>query len=435
MRRQSSRRRYLMMFATTGAALVAGCSSDGGSDGDDGSDDDDDEDDGGALDEESEPGDGESPGGTAETVEGSPMFHYDPANTGATTTESGPTGGANERWAVDARGNTGIRVTTSPAVVDGTAYVTGEDGRIHALSTGDGSNEWTADLGSTANNSPAVVDGVVYVTATSTTGELYAFDADDGSERWTTTYYESAAAQQPHSVAVADGTVYLGYRGSTSSQLVAFDAGDGSELWAEGLGTEVTSAPAVAGGTVYVGGADYRLHARDAATGEERWTFETTAQVATPAVRDGVVYVPENTTTAGEDGGYRATDYGQIYAVEDGEERWQFDAGGAILLAPAVTDDAVYVGSVDGSVSRLARDDGSEVWGFETGDAVMSAPVVAGDTVYVGSDDGAVYALDAGDGTERWTFEVGEPVRSTPTAVDGRLYVGGNDGFVRALEE
>jgi len=362
------------------------------------------------------------------------MFHYDPANTGSTTTESGPTAGATERWSVDARGDTGTSVATSPAVVDGTVYVGAEDGRLRAISATDGSTEWTVDTGPNVANSPAVVDGTVYVG--SNAGTLFALDVADGSERWTFDYHESPTVPTMFSVAVVDDVVYFSHRASGNSGVVALDATDGTEMWGNGLGTDVSSAPAVANGTVYVGGNDYRLHALNASDGEEVWTFETTARVATPAVRGNTVYVPEDTTRAGEDGEYMANEYGRLYAVgtEDGEERWRFEADGAIRNAPAVTDDRVYVAGVDRNVYQLARTDGSEEWAFETGDQILSSPIVTGDTVYVGSDDGNLYALTT-EGSERWTFETDDSVRSAPTAVGGAVYVGSNDGFVYALEE
>jgi outer membrane protein assembly factor BamB len=48
----------------------------------------------------------------------------------------------------------------------------------------------------------------------------------------------------------------------------------------------------VADGTVYVGSADDNLYAVDAATGDQRWAFETGDVVySSPTVADGTVYV------------------------------------------------------------------------------------------------------------------------------------------------
>lgn len=58
---------------------------------------------------------------------------------------------------------------SAPAVLDGTAYITGRDGRLHALSIAGGDQLWEYDAGTLVHTAPAVAGGFVY------------FGADDGN--------------------------------------------------------------------------------------------------------------------------------------------------------------------------------------------------------------------------------------------------------------
>jgi len=61
--------------------------------------------------------------------------------------------------------------------------------------------------------------------------------------------------------------------------------------WAYVTGSYVHSSPAVAGGTVYVGGMDGKVYALDAATGHLRWAYATGNYVDSgPAVAGSTVY-------------------------------------------------------------------------------------------------------------------------------------------------
>ena len=58
---------------------------------------------------------------------------------------------------------------SAPAVSDGTAYIAGRDGGLHALSVADGEQIWEYDAGALVHTAPAVAGGLVY------------FGADDGN--------------------------------------------------------------------------------------------------------------------------------------------------------------------------------------------------------------------------------------------------------------
>jgi eukaryotic-like serine/threonine-protein kinase len=286
---------------------------------------------------------------------------------------------------------------------------------------------WAAEVGGWAD-SPVVVDDTVYFGTTHGDNSVYALDSTDGSQQWrfaTGGYVSSTPA-------VADGTVYVG---SQDDHMYALDAGTGTEQWRFEADGRIFSSPAVADGTVYIGSGwgDFAVYALDAADGTVQWRFETGGEVgSSPAVVDGTVYV-------GSDDGY-------MYALDatDGTEEWTTEIGDfetrGIHSTPAVVDGTVYFGGGwDFSVYALDAATGAVQWRFEADGPVNSSPAVADGTVYIGSrewDDpgGYLYALDAATGDEQWTFETDWEIYSSPAVVDDTVYVGSEDSNVYALD-
>ena len=67
---------------------------------------------------------------------------------------------------------------SSPAVADGTAYVYGADGRLHALDVDTGEKLWEYNSGHSAHASPVVVGDTVYVGTND--GQIHAVDRETG---------------------------------------------------------------------------------------------------------------------------------------------------------------------------------------------------------------------------------------------------------------
>ncbi|MFC7233121.1 PQQ-binding-like beta-propeller repeat protein [Saliphagus sp. GCM10025308] len=150
-------------------------------------------------------------------------------------------------------------------------------------------------------------------------------------------------------IAVVDETVYLR---ADDGSVHAYEAADGSQLWqTDDFGADRT--PAVADGTVYVGGE--ALTAVDAENGEIRWRVELEYSdgIRSPKVADGVVFVVGD---------------GVLYAFDasSGEEQWQFDPDdGELHESPVPVDDgAVFVVDETRLYAREASD-GAERWTFD----------------------------------------------------------------------
>lgn len=267
---------------------------------------------------------------------------------------------------------------------------------------------------------PVALDGVVYVGSTTapsqTGGDFFAIDAATGATRWRIAARTDGDGWGP--AAVAGGLVFACDRHG----LHAFDAATGEARWQ--AQAPKGSAPAVADGVVYVGGAS--LLAFDAATGAQRWNFlpqdtpsGAAGYLSTPAVADGVVYAGTGTH--------------RLYAVDaaTGQERWEVtflpvqESGDiAPLSAPVVADGRVYAvvharpsaGVLKAFLWAIDAATGHKLWATETLGSSLGVgatqPAVAGGAIYVQGPDAAhpnrsiVVALDAATGTERWRVNV-----------------------------
>ncbi|MCJ7509598.1 MAG: PQQ-binding-like beta-propeller repeat protein [Dehalococcoidia bacterium] len=230
------------------------------------------------------------------------------------------------------------------------------------------------------------------------------------SETWTPGAHTSPA--------VADGVVYFA---AHDQNVYALDAATGEERWRFQTGGLMYSSPAVVGGVLYIGSNDSYVYALDAASGAEHWRFQTGSYVfSSPTVGDGVVYI-------GSDDEY-------VYALDaaTGEKRWRFKTDGEIDSAPAVVDGVVYVTGCDG-IHALDTATGQERWHVGELNCISSSPAVVGGTVYI-APSLTVLALDAATGEERWLFTEYLGGDSDPAVADGVVYIGDREGYVYALD-
>jgi outer membrane protein assembly factor BamB/tRNA A-37 threonylcarbamoyl transferase component Bud32 len=233
-------------------------------------------------------------------------------------------------------------------------------------------------------------------------------------------------------------------------------------LWTFACEDEIRSAPAVAGGQVFVGSYDHNLYALDAKAGKFLWKYPTDGGIAsTPCVvddrvlfgsQDRVLYCINAQTGRIQwtcpTGGrifssprvqyhhvFFGADDGFLYAAnfQTGRVAWKTQAEAAIRSSAAVGDEQIFFGSSDGHIYSLDIR-GVLKWRFRTKRAIVSSPALHNGVVYIGSDDWNVYALDAQTGWVVWRYRTGKPVWSSPAISDNTLYVGSADGNVYALD-
>jgi outer membrane protein assembly factor BamB len=175
---------------------------------------------------------------------------------------------------------------------------------------------------------------------------------------------------------------------------------------------------------VFVGGRDGHFHAVDARTGELKWKHNNRGgwTIASPAVRDGIVYFPTSDGTR-----FKALD------AATGTVKFDLQNKAVSFSSPALVGDVAFYGTSDGylqavdvatgTVRTTFRTDGSKANGdrYTDENGRLRTNLMYPDRTL----DGMVIGL-------RTMFTLGS-ILSSPAVVDGVLYVGSTDGNVYAL--
>ena len=247
-------------------------------------------------------------------------------------------------------------------------------------------------------------------------------------QAWTGAYGPNAADEA--SPVIAGGVAYItGFDGRLSAFNLAGCFGARCDpLWTGQTDNDITAAPAVWKGSVFVASADRYLYAFPAGgcnfnpTCEPLWKGHMTGAVvsSSPVVSDGVVYV----------GTYN---HGLLYAFRAGgcgnalcEPLWVGKAGGHLVAPPAADHQHVFIGSDNGRFYAFeAGGCNAPVcqpsWkAFLGGPDDRGAPTIDGDTVYIEST--RLNALPAnGCGHDfckaRWWGDLGDEGGETTPAI------------------
>jgi len=171
---------------------------------------------------------------------------------------------------------------------------------------------------------------------------------------------------------------------------------------------------------------------------DENHTGYSTSNVSTPIVSY------KNLTTSGEVRSSPAVvnDVVFVGALDGYVYRWDVATWtkknstkfGPIFSSPAVVDGVIYIGSNDSYVYALNAADLTMIRNFRTGGAVRSSPVVVEGIVYAGSFDGYFYAWNTSTGEELWKFWTASPIESSPAVSGDTIVFGTNDGRIYASE-
>jgi outer membrane protein assembly factor BamB len=190
-------------------------------------------------------------------------------------------------------------------------------------------------------------DGALLALSLSDFSTAWKFDSDKNKGFWS----------QP---LLADGTLYAS---SMDHNLYALDAETGTEKWRLDLEGAVASTPVLADGALYVGSYGHKVF-KISTDGSILAQFSTNGWVwGAPAVVDGTVYVSDLD--------------GYVYALKDSgsslDEVWSRKvAGGAVRMTPLVTGDTIVVGSRDHNVYWISRETGEETFHREVRGEVLS---------------------------------------------------------------
>jgi polyvinyl alcohol dehydrogenase (cytochrome) len=336
----------------------------------------------------------------------------------------------------------GPGTTSTPAVVDGTVYLPGWDGKVYALKLDDGMAVWTTTLPDLIDSSPTVTATQVFVSDDN--GSVHALDRATGMKQWSTSL-------DPHpETHLWSSPVFI-----PGANIVVVGIASGEEQ--------------VTGGTpTFRGG----VSALDAATGMLKWRFDTASQASgsgpgiavwgTAAVDTTrkAIYIGTGNNYAAPMGEYADSMLAINY--ETGKLIWNmqftkddiftiyemqgpdYDIGSSANLFSIDGKDIVGIGVKSGTYYALDRDTGAMVWmkmitGGSSLGGIVSASAYANGMIFVASNVGLggpthAVALNAKDGTQLWMNEIPNVTYGGVAHANGVVFVGTTDGSIFAYD-
>ncbi len=215
--------------------------------------------------------------------------------------------------------------------------------------------------------------------------------------------------------------------------------------------------------SLFIGSDNQIIRSLDVATGKSKWEVKTGgAIVATPFIDSKQLVVITETgiilrldPKTGTELGRTALETSIVSSpVSDGQLlyfgglqkcygydfkndviKWSVDIPGGIVASPVVSEDRVYVGTLDGSFYALKASDGSQVWQFNPNSGGKFASSAGQDalTLYVTSTDSNLYALDKSTGEQIWSYKAGNAIYSSPLLYGGNIIFGADDYFLHCV--
>lgn len=289
-------------------------------------------------------------------------------------------------YAPEADGDVGFQ----PTAAGGTAFLGGPDKTLHALAIADGSKRWSARAadwgrikygGDVPVKSPTVAGGRVCAPCV---GNLYLFDGN-GNSTWRTHIPDTSSnpAMVSNTLYSVGDVVLSAIRVDepfdglwVSNPEVSLDEFRRWDFWAPGRAARIEATPALAGDTAYASvwplgedNAFAALFALDAATGTERWRYETpvgTHQISEPVVADATAFL-------GGDGVVHAID------AEQGTRRWRATVDGFVFSL--VAGGRTLVVSARSTVTAFDVPTGERLWRYSLSNYVTGLSIAA-DTLY-----------------------------------------------------
>lgn len=386
-----------------------------------------------------------------------PQFRFNDSRTGVNSHETTLNAGNVPRLQLVWAAQLGSLVDySSPAIVNGVAYIASTEGRLWAYpAAGCGQTLCTQPMWSSTSlgemrSSPTVAGGFVYVGSqtsfSSNDGKLDAFSAAGCGQSVCPPLWQGLAGDDAilqASAAVSHGRVFIGAHDGKLYAFNAFGCGGSSTcwpLWTAATGGPIESTPTISNGTLYVGSDDGNLYAFKARgcgkpSCKPLWvgTLPGAAFEASPAIVGKRVYM------SSQHGVAVFNTRGCVGKVC--QPLWQDTNGNDFFNgSPAIYKGHVYIGDEDGLAAYSAKGCGQKVcpplWidfgvGFQA--AVISSPTIANGVVYAGRNTGEVLAWKTGPCGESvcdniWSGTTNEEiVTSSPSVVNGQVYIGSAD--------
>ncbi len=184
------------------------------------------------------------------------------------------------------------------------------------------------------------------------------------------------------------------------------------------------SAPLVTDKAIYAPSADGILYVVDL-KGKSLGNFQISDQSlwATPVADANYVYLP-------------AMDHSlYVFSIADNKVARSIDLGGAVVNAPALSQDGVlYMGTLGKEVMAVDAASGKILWKTPVSAAVWATPVIQGDAIYFGDETGDFYAVNRTNGSILWTANIGSAIVDTALLTPDGLVFGTDAGSLVAVD-
>jgi outer membrane protein assembly factor BamB len=229
-------------------------------------------------------------------------------------------------------------IAGTPAQADGHLYTVSGGGLVYEIDIYSGGSRPLYDMREPARGAQAAAYGLVF--AAGARG-ISAIDVASGKLRW---LVPRAAPVYSAPVAAGGRLYFAGADGILCS--VSADSGEGLEQVPIGVPVHKAIACDPALDLIYVAGADgqvraYDISGRHAVRPALAWRRGVGEEIGGVIAADGIVHCTADGTVTGLD------------SRNDGKPRYQVPVGGTLAAAPTLYAESVYVGSLDGAVSRL----------------------------------------------------------------------------------
>lgn len=375
------------------------------------------------------------------------MFLGDPANSGF---GDGPTNLA-LKWNVTTGG-----VVSSPALVDGVAYVGSWDGNIYAFNANTGAQIWNYATGRIGfSSTPAVINGKLYTGADD--GNVYCLDATTGTKLWAanaggipTSPPSLVSPLGAGSPTVVDDRVYVA---AGNTLLYCFNALNGAIIWTYNATQDIhTMKPTVVDGAVYFGANG--IFMREAGPHVIKLNATTGAQifnVVIPGYFGGYSYFPNiyASVTVGAGMAFARGIYRYNYALNatTGAIVWMvdgkynpgspFQAQGNGQYAPMLYEYGIVYFPDYYGITAVNALNGTELWStYLSRENAGPGISYSYGRIYTVTEAGALYVLDASSGAKLSFYQLGHTtLKSVPTPYNGSLYLGSRDWNLYCFQE
>jgi outer membrane protein assembly factor BamB len=225
----------------------------------------------------------------------------------------------------------------------------------------------------------------------------------------------------------------------TSSGVVSsFDAETGKRKWSTQMGlSDRPSFPVAINDDLVLSVNGMTLNAVDKNTGDIVWTLKLPGQPASsPAVDQDYLFL------GFLDGSLYAFDmreirrlYGKKLLPEWGylSVLWRYKSRKSVSTPAVITNRLVAFASEDGTLYSVTKRDRDLLFQFETDAALSAPPAVFRDSLLLASQDFKVYSIGVNNGRYNWQFATGEPILAAPMVVGNEAYITPEEGGLLKL--